>query len=1071
MTAETLHGLFTARAAESPERTAVEDAAGRVSYGELNARANRLAHALIARGVRPETTVAICLERSTDLVAGILGILKTGGAYVPLDATYPSERLLYMVSDSAAHVIVTRASLAPLFAGHVSRLIFIEDAVSEGPSSPATDPEDVARPEHLAYVIYTSGSTGVPKGVLVEHRQVVNSLRGLEAAFPTAPEDAYLFKSNHTFDASLLEMFGPMWHGGRVVILAPGGERDPIVVLDAVARHGVTHAFFVTSMMEALLGMCPPARLDALRSLKYLLVGGEAMGTKLATRLRSLAGPLRIANVYGPTETAIICAAFPLDRKVQGEGIPIGTMLGALTGRVLDGTGRAVAPGDVGELHIGGASVARGYLNAPDLTAERFVMDPIDARARLYRTGDLCRETVDGYLEYVDRVDRQVKIRGYRVELGEIETHLMSHPDVRSAVVTATGSSGDLRLSAYYVASDASLSIPAVALGRHLRRFLPGHMVPVAWLQMPELPMNDNGKVDRKALPLIAPARGHAQAERARTVADVIADTWAAELGTRALGPDDDFFALGGHSLSAARVVVALRATLGKAIAVSDLYRAPTIAKLERAIAHAPAIDAPAHEARAAAGPRPGAPRPLSYDQLGFWVLDKLKLPFLNVIARTRVSGHIDAQALTAALERVVAAHPALRSRMGRWVPTQDTVERCPVRIVECDFTAMDEAARERAALDSMDELARRTEWRPGEALVDVRLVTLAPFLSEVQICMPHSVSDEASGAILFDDLSRHYLGIVRREPYSVIARHDGFETFIRDERSALRGTLRESARFWEQYLQDASPIFFPEEEVLAPGTRAESVYVDLPRTFIERLRQAGRDHGLGIAELLYAASLRAVERAANPFPDGAARPILHAPRSARDRAAYDGAIGLFARIDVLKVAMDGAHDLVTLARRVRAADVETAAHQRCPAMIKSAALNRRRWEPRDRLCRAVARAATVLLPGADLHFEVALAQARLAAMRMTAERDFAVGVNVLNSFVEEPRRALFGLPVAHTPVHPTYDPPFRRVLELYFLRDTGGYRLMLNGDLRPAFRRALGKAVIQEIERLHAAA
>ena len=1066
MNVETLHGLFAAAARRAPERAAIDGDAGAASYGDLNARANRLAHVLLAHGVRPETTVAICLERSIDLIAGILGILKAGGAYVPLDATYPAGRLQYMVSDSAAALIVTRSALAPLFAGQKARLVLVDDPATQ--QFPSDDPPDAARPGHLAYIIYTSGSTGLPKGVLIEHRNVMNSLRGLDAAFPAGPDDAWLFKSNHTFDASLLELFGPMWRGGRTVLLRPGAERDPLAVLDAVTAYGVTHLFFVTSMMEALLEMCGPPRIDALRSLKHLLVGGEAMSARLAARLRGLSGPVQVANVYGPTETAIICAAFPLGRQTMGRAVPIGTMLGSLYGRVLDDASREVPRGTIGELHIGGASVARGYLNAPKLTGQRFVADPL-GDGRLYRTGDLCRMTGDEQIEYVERVDRQIKIRGYRVELGEIETHLLSHPDVRAAAVTATGSSGDLRLSAYYVASDASLSVPPVALGRHLRRFLPDHMLPVAWLQMPALPVNDNGKVDRKALPPIEIEPAGATVGRTRTVAEVIADVWAAELGTRAIGPDDDFFAMGGHSLSAARVVIALREALGCEIAVSDLYAAPTPASLEQALASAPRIAAPAVDE--AAPPRHGETLPLSWDQLGFWVLDRLKVPFLNVIARRRVKGYIDGPSLNAALERVVAAQPALRSRFGRWVPRQQIAASCPVRLVERDFSAMNAADGERAALASMDELARRADWRQGDALVEVRLVKVAPYVSEVQIAMPHIVSDEASGAILLDELSRHYLGIVRREPYSVIGREDGFERFIREERTTLRGTLSQSAVFWDRYLEDAAPIRFPEAEVLPSGTRSESVYVDLPRSFIERLRRAGRDHGLGVAELLSAASLRAVARAAEPFAPGAARPVLHAPRSTRDRAAYDGAIGLFARIDFLKVDMEGAGDLVSLARRVRQADLETAAHQRCPTMIKSAARQKKRWRAHDRLCRAAARAASALLPGADLDFEVALAQARLAAMRTTPERDFAVAVNVLNSFVDEPRRTLFGLPVAGAPVHPTYDPPFRRVLELYFLRDSDGYRLMLNGDLRETFRHALGLAVLHDIEQVHAAA
>lgn len=1059
MTRATLHGIFTSQARATPGRIAVEADGHRLTYGALNARANRLAHHLRRLGVAPDTTVAIGLERSLDLVVGILGILKAGGAYVPLDPAYPAERLRYMTADSGARLIVTRAALAPVFADAGAALVRIDDVGLD--VMPDSEPLDAALPEHLAYIIYTSGSTGRPKGVLVEHRNVVSSLRGLQEAFPAGPDAAYLFKSNHTFDASLLELFGAMWEGGRTVILRPGAERDPQAVLDATVAGGVTHLFFVTSMMQALLDLCPASALETIRTRQYVLVGGEAMSHRLAARLRALGGPVRIANVYGPTETAIICAAFPLDRSAGGTTVPIGSMLGGLHGRLLDAGGREVPDGDLGELHIGGASVARGYQREPELTRQRFIPDPRTPGARLYRTGDLCRVGPGGHLEYVERVDRQIKIRGYRVELGEIETHLTAHPDVSAAAVIATGSGGDLRLSAYYVASDASIQVPAPALRRHLAQFLPDHMIPTAWLQMPGLPLNDNGKVDRAALPpIVTPRAG--SSEHAGTIEEAIVDAWSAELGTRAILPGDDFFALGGHSLAAARVVVTLRERLGRTLSVTDLYRAPTVSALSSVIAQAPVADAPDLE-RAATGEA----LPLSYDQLGFWLLDRLGLPNLNVIARRRVAGCIDTAALAAALERVVAAHPSLRCRFDRWTPSQTLMDRCRVDLVERDFTSMDTVAREAAALASMEELAARSTWTRGDALVEARLVRLGARLSEVQIAMPHIVSDEASGAVFFDDLSRHYLGIIRREPYSLVESRDGFATFVREERAALAGTLQESTRFWETHLEDATPIIFPENEVLDVRAKAGSLYIDLPNAFVDRLRSACRDHGLGMAELLYAASLRAIAPAAEPSP----RPVLLAPRSARDRAAYDGAIGLFARIDFLKVSMDAGAGLVTLARRVREADLVTAAHQRCPTIIKSAGLNKRRWEARDRWCRAAARAAVSLVPG-GLDPDVTLAQARVIAMRRRPPvLDFSVAVNVLNSFVTPEPRALFGLAVAPAPVHPTYEPPFRRVLEFYFLRDAGRYQLMINGDLRPAFRLALGRALIREVETLHAAA
>ncbi|HEX8212567.1 MAG TPA: amino acid adenylation domain-containing protein [Longimicrobium sp.] len=564
----TLHECFAEQVRRTPGAVALVCEGSTLSYRELDAAAERLARGLRGRGVGPEVRVALCAERSAEMVVGVLGILKAGGAYVPLDPSYPADRLRYVLADSRASLLLTQEALRDRFAGQPVEVVCIGEAGSDARS----DARPGAGPGNLAYVIYTSGSTGMPKGVAVEHRAAVNHMRWMQDALPLGADDRVLQKTPFGFDASVWELFAPLLAGARLVLARPGGERDPEYLVRTVAEQGVT----VLQVVPSLLGPLLAAGLRSCRGLRRLFSGGEPLPGELA---RTLAAELaaEVVNLYGPTEVCIDATWHRVTGAEEGEGIPIGRPVAGVRAYVLDAALRPVPTGVPGELYLGGAQVARGYLGRPGLTASRFVPDPYAAEpgARMYRTGDRVRWRAGGELDFLGRVDDQVKLRGFRIEPGEIEEALRAEPGVRDAVVVVREDTpGDRRLVAYVVA----VADPA-ALRDAVRARLPEYMVPAAVVVLDALPLTPNGKVDRKALP--APEYGGRGYVGPRTeVESALAGIWAEVLGVERVGVEDDFFALGGHSLLATQVVARVRDRMGAELPLHLLFRTPTVVAL-----------------------------------------------------------------------------------------------------------------------------------------------------------------------------------------------------------------------------------------------------------------------------------------------------------------------------------------------------------------------------------------------------------------------------------------------------------------------------------------------------------
>ena len=585
-----LHELVEAQVRRSPERVSVTDATESLTYAELDRRANILAAMLRSSGAAPNTMVGVCMERSTDMIVAFLATLKTGAACVPLDPTLPPERLALIVADVSAQVIVTdaiSASRAPQSAPH----LVVDRACWSTTPTPAVS-DRVAHPGDAAYVVYTSGSTGRPKGVLNSHRGVCNLLLWARSALRLTEHDSVVQKTPISFDVSVFEIFWPLTTGARLVLPLPDRHVDHAYVAELVRENAVTNIVFVPSHLQRFLEEVPPARCATVRR---VICTGEALPPQLVQRFFEQYPEVELYNLYGPTEAAVETSHFRCT-PANTDMVPIGRPIANMQMYALDARREPVPVGVTGEVWIGGVGVANGYLDRPELTAERFIPDPFRGAGLLYRTGDHGRYDAAGVLEYLGRSDHQVKLQGTRVELGEIEAVLARHPAVGECVVVACGpTAADRRLAAYVVPARPDAPPTDASLRRHVRASLPELLVPTTFSLLERMPLNPNGKVDRRALP--EPDADGAHAQRASYVApttpteSIIAGVWAELLSVPRVGRHDDFFALGGDSLAAARAAATLSAMLGVNVPVRAMFERPTVAEFAAVVSRRDTAD------------------------------------------------------------------------------------------------------------------------------------------------------------------------------------------------------------------------------------------------------------------------------------------------------------------------------------------------------------------------------------------------------------------------------------------------------------------------------------------------
>ena len=574
-----LHELLVARAERAPDSVAVQFEDKQLTYAELDKRSNQLAHFLLTKGVGPESLVGLCVERSLEMVVGLLGILKAGGAYVPLDPAYPSDRIKYVLEDAGVKVLLTQEALLPSLPSTSASTHCFDSERRWFEREDCTPVVTNVTARNLAYVIYTSGSTGRPKGVQLEQRSVVNFLYSMQREPGMTRSDVLVAVTTLSFDIAGLELYLPLLTGGRLVIAPRDATVDGRLLMQLMRKSGATLMQATPTTWRVLF----ESGWDGDPGLK-VLVGGEALSADLAKQLAQRCGS--VWNMYGPTETTIWSSVYKVEGK-DNKLVPIGKPIANTTFYILDSQRRPVAIGEEGELYIGGEGLARGYFQRDELTAEKFVPDPFSAipGARMYRTGDLARFRTDGNVEFLGRIDHQVKIRGFRIELGEIEAVLEQHLRVHQAVVVAREENpGDKRLVAYYV-PEAQGSLTAGELRKHVAKQLPDYMTPSAFVEMSKFPLTPNGKVDRKALPAPAMKDFEAASEYVPPRNETerrLARLWEEVLGITPISVTASFFELGGRSMLAARLFTQILRTFGKELPLSTLFRSPTVELLAK---------------------------------------------------------------------------------------------------------------------------------------------------------------------------------------------------------------------------------------------------------------------------------------------------------------------------------------------------------------------------------------------------------------------------------------------------------------------------------------------------------
>jgi amino acid adenylation domain-containing protein len=905
-----LHEIVEQQVDRTPDALAVVARDARLTYRQLEERANQLAHYLRAHGAGPEQLVGVFLERSAELVIALLAAHKSGAAFVALDPKYPKDRLATIHDDARPAVLVTQASLLDQVPPVGSHVVCVDTDRATLARQPSSRPERLARPKNLSHVIYTSGSTGRPKGVAIEHTVMVNYTRFSHELHPQEERGAWLFATSVGFDMSLFEMFTPLSWGGRIHVV------DDLFALGTMGdRDGVSYVNAVPSVLAAYLrvGSLPG-------SVVAVSCAGEPLSNALVNQIYA-AGVRRVYDFYGPTETFI--ATYCLR---TGEGTPIIGKPGAnMQAYVLDSHGALVPRGVRGELYVGGNGVARGYLRRPDLTAERFVHNPFGS-GPLYKTGDVVRWLPDGTLTYVGRADYQVKIRGVRIEPGEIEVLLSNHPDVRTAAVVAREDTpSDKYLVAYVVGKMAPPSTDD--LRAYLRARLPEYMVPAAFVAMDELPQTPNGKIDRKALP--APDRGRAAVTRAyvppQTPTEIqLATIWSEVLGIATIGLHDNFFELGGHSLLATQVVSRVRSVFGVELPLRALFEQPTVGGM--AVKIASGAD---HSVGTAITKVPrDRPMALSFAQQRLWFLDQLEPGSLlyNEAFVVELRGTLDLPRLERALQQVVSRHESLRTKFvsieGR--PAQVISPELKLAIDRVDLRQVPAADRDAAARRKVIEAAHQPFDLAQGPLIRAQALLLAPDHHWLVVAIHHIVHDGWSTHVLLRELVASYRG---DELAPLAIQYADFAAWQRDQQNGSE--LARQLDYWKGQLEGAPQLLeLPTDRPRPAAMRYHGALhaFQLPASLAQALAGVSREESATLFMTLLAAFQVLLQRYS-----GQDDILIGSAVANRNRTETEALIGFFVNTLVLRGRLAGNPTFRQLLRQARETALGAYAHQDVP--------------------------------------------------------------------------------------------------------------------------------------------
>jgi amino acid adenylation domain-containing protein len=938
-----IHELFEATVERTPDAIAVVYENQQFTYRELNVKANQLAHYLRSLGVKSEVLVGICLERSLEMVIGLLAILKAGGAYVPLDPNYPQQRLAYMLEDSQPRVLLTQQHLLETLPTHGSQVICIDSQWELISRENTVNPVSYTTVDNLAYIIYTSGSTGKPKGAMNSHRGVCNRLLWMQDTYQLTAADTVLQKTPFSFDVSVWEFFWTLITGARLVVAQPEGHKDPNYLVNLIIQQQITTLHFVPSMLQAFL---EAENVEKCQSIKRVIASGEALPTQLQQRFFHRLDA-QLHNLYGPTEAAIDVTFWQCQDNANSQNtVPIGRPIANIQIYVLDKYLHPVPVGVTGEIYIGGVGVGRGYLNRPQLTAERFIPNPFsnEPSARLYKTGDLARYLPSGEIEYLGRIDNQVKVRGFRIELGEIEAVINQHPSISASVVIVREDGTENKSLVAYITVQPQQTITIPELRRFLESKLPNYMLPTAIVVLEVLPLTPNGKIDRRALP--APDLTQLISESnfvapSTPVEEMLAGVWAQVLGLEKIGVNDNFFNLGGHSLIATRVISQIRQVFEVEIPLRRLFELPTLSELAKEIQTAIQADkglevAPIKPmARSSeTGLCPSQQLSLSFAQQRLWFLSELEpnSPFYNIPVAVRLEGQLNLAALEQSFNEILRRHEVLRTNFctvkGQAIAVISPAT--PQFLSVIDLSELPAAQHETQTRQLALAEAQQPFNLEADTLLRVKLLRLSEQEYVTLLTMHHIVSDEWSIDVLVRELATLYQAFCQGKPSPLPEIEIQYADFAAWQRQWFEGEVLESQlAYWLKQLDGAPgvlelPTDYPRPAI--QSSRGATYSFCLSKDQSLALKSLSRQQGSTLFMTLLAAFKTLLHRYA-----GSNDIVVGSPIANRNHSQIEGLIGFFVNTLVLRTNLADNPSFLEVLHRVKEVALGAYTHQDTP--------------------------------------------------------------------------------------------------------------------------------------------
>ncbi len=1046
-----------------------------LSYEVLNQRANWVAHYLRAEGVKPGQIIPVCLKPSFDLLACILGILKAGCAYLPLDASYPLERLQFMLTDTEAECLLTNSENRALFSDLAIRLIDVELHCGNFPKKDA-NPDVVNSADDLAYIIYTSGSTGRPKGAMLTHHNVGFFLHWFQEATKITADDIFDFSSSISFDFTVASTLFPLTQGAKIAICPEGVRKDPYLYIQHLITSHSSLVKLTPSHFRQLKECISPDQ--QLPDLRCLIFGGEPLYASDIKDWLTQFPHQMVVHEYGPTETTVATTSLIIDIHNIDQlpnKLPIGKPVFNSQLYILNNQQQLAAINEEGELFIGGEGVGKGYWRRPDITNERFIRDPfsVDPRARLYKTGDLCRYLPDGNIEFIGRADHQIKIRGFRVEIDEVERCIATHPLIREVVLVADSLDDDVtsekRLVAYYTLKNIANKPTQGELVRHVQNKLPEYMVPAFFVFLPSFPLSPNGKLDRKALPKpVLHADDESLAPRSQLEQTMLV-IWSQVLNLNNISVDDNFFDLGGHSLAAARIISKIAKETQRRIKLHDFYNAPTISQLAVLIESENETHIH-HEMTHML--RDNEALPLSNMQFLFWVANKFRTKnrTLNLVDKIRVKGKLNASWLQQAFEVLIKRHEMLRFLIGDYTPIQQLQMNVEFKLQEHDLGTLPLARQEQELALSLLQLKQDAQWLKHAPLIKARLFHLGKEQSELQICLSHYAGDEISQKIIFNELSKCYEALKQNQkiPRNLITRDAGYQEYILREREHLKRYLPRDIDFWSSYLDGVKLCTLPKNEVISnPDETFCTSYLEIDETLLISLQRFCAKNRISLADALYAA----VGIAMQPYlkPKNNESMVIYCLKSARDNDAYDQSLGFFVKTDILKMDFHDEPGLLELAKQVHKSTILTSPYQFCPSIIQFANLYKENWQNKrwfNMTINIISYLLSKLFYRSKPNYFILQMYGRMLGAFTKNQCDFLVQVNVLNNFLNakgaETNKSLFGYQAKIQAETKDDKLASKQILDFCFTRNSDNkYYLIISGNIIASSRERMGQAVL----------